>query len=262
MIKFNQLVIVANGDCQIDDGHTLKEGVVVCQKKFNPIPAMYVGDLLALKYEDLGKWIHNDGMSPMKYLFDVEIDRSEDVVDLKNGLIKFKRGTLSNKRTIWDNYEICLNAVRGKGMAFEFVKCEKTFQLHLEAARNHGASIACMHDTIGNFTPEQRHAIYMAAAVSHGQCLRLIPDEEKTDEMCLIAAIENPFSLEHIPERLQTELICTICVMKYGYVLYYVKHQTENICVEAVKSYIHAINFCNVRTKRVLDAHREAHGDS
>lgn len=79
------------------------------------------GGLYFCRYENFGLWVNYNGNGPMEYIWDVNIPESEKVVDMNNKL-KAHSIILSNKRSIWDNYELCLEAVKQNGSALQCVR--------------------------------------------------------------------------------------------------------------------------------------------
>ena len=120
-------VKLTNESC-IHNGFEFKEELNVDTLEFNPVKECVSGGLYFCRYEDFGKWIsYKDKI--MKYIWDVEIPEGEEVVDLGDKL-KAHKIILLNKRSIWDDKELCLEAVKKNGCALRYVK-EQTPELCL-----------------------------------------------------------------------------------------------------------------------------------
>jgi hypothetical protein len=88
-------------------------------------------------YENIGDWILLMG-EPMMYIWDVT-PADEKIVYMGN---KFRshKVILSNKRFIWDNYDICMNIVKRNGLLLEMVE-NQTDDMCMEAVKNYGRAL-------------------------------------------------------------------------------------------------------------------------
>ncbi len=108
-------------DC-IHNGYQYKEGLNCLEGEFNNEKIFGSGGLYFCCYEVIPKWIiYNKKL--MYYIWDVELCEDSKIVDMGDKL-KTDKFILTNKRTIWDNEEICKLAVKENGNSLQFVKTE------------------------------------------------------------------------------------------------------------------------------------------
>ena len=83
------------------------------------------------------------------------------------------------------------------------------------------------------------------AAIQDGLDLKEIPDDFRTEEICLAAVQEEGNELEFVPDKLKTEEICFEAVKKRSMALEFVpdKLKTEEICLEAVQKNAFALQY-------------------
>ena len=140
MSELEKYVKLTNESC-IHNGFEFKEGLNVDTLAFNPVKECLPGGLYFCRYKDFSKWIDYKENDIMKYMWDVEIPEGEKVVDLGDKL-KAHKIILSNKRSIWDDNELCLEAVKQYGRALEYVKEEfQTEDVCLEAVKQNGYAL-------------------------------------------------------------------------------------------------------------------------
>jgi hypothetical protein len=79
------------------------------------------------------------------------------------------------------------------------------------------------------------------------RALILVPENKKTDLICLNAVKNNADALQYVPEYIQTFEICSEAVKKNGFLLKHVAKQINKfaICVIAVKQNSYALEFVN-----------------
>jgi hypothetical protein len=96
-------------------------------------------------------------------------------------------------------------------------------------------------------------AFWVGAVQQDGYALEFVPDEFKTEVICLAAVRQKGFSLRYVPDRLETAEICLDAVQQNGYALQYVFDdlKTEEICLAAVRQNASAIYYIpdNLRAK-------------
>ena len=83
--------------------------------------------------------------------------------------------------------------------------------------------------------------------------LKYIPEEFKTEEICLEAVKNNSYALQHVNN--QTEEICLEAIKKDGYCLRYVNNQTDKICLEAINKNINAFNLIENPSQEVINCY-------
>ena len=214
-----------------------KEGLNEDVLEFDPINDCVPGGLYFCKYEDFGRWInYRDEL--IMYTWDVKIPGTAKVV-VMNDKVKCNKFILSNKRSIWDNEELCLEAVKQKGNALKYVK-EQTEEMCLEAVKQNGYAL--------RFVKEQTEEMCLVAVKQNGWALEYV--KEQTDEICLEAVKQNGDAL-HFVKVEQTEELCLEAVKQNGRALKYVKERTEETCLEAVKQNGDAFHFVSDELKAI-----------
>src|SRR5206468_2452135 len=78
-----------------------------------------------------------------------------------------------------------------------------------------------------------------------GWVLEYVPDELKTNELCLAAVSNNGCALEYVPDELKTNELCLAAVSRNGWVLEYVPDElkTNELCLAAVSNCGYALQF-------------------
>ena len=104
----------------VHNGYQYKEGLNCLDEEFNSDNICGKGGLYFCDKKDIGKWV-NYGDKVMHYIWDVTLVDDSKLVDMGNKL-KTDKFILQNKRTIWDNIELCKLAVQQNGSALGFVK--------------------------------------------------------------------------------------------------------------------------------------------
>lgn len=131
-IKFVKLT---NSRCRANEVN-LKEGLNESSFNTNPAPGKRYGGFSIHKFDDFGSNIFDMTKGElMEYMWDVEIP---DDANVKRSVIRtayFDKIILSNKRYIWDNNELCLEAVKKNYASLQYVK-NQTESLCLEAVKS------------------------------------------------------------------------------------------------------------------------------
>jgi len=78
-----------------------------------------------------------------------------------------------------------------------------------------------------------------------GFAMQHLPDELKTEELCLAAVQQNGKTLEFVPGALKTEALCLIAVQQDGVAIQFVPSEliTEELCIAAVRNVSYALDF-------------------
>jgi hypothetical protein len=187
----------------IHNGYQYKEGLNCLNQEFNNEKTCGSGGLYFCRKEDIGKWCYY-GSKLMYYIWDVELCKDSKIVDMGDKL-KTDKFILKNKRTIWDNEEICKLAVQQIG----YLLC---------------------------YVIEQTNEICKLAVQQYGYALRYVKPELITEEICKLAVKENGLSLCYVKKELMNEEICKLAVNQNGLALHYVKKElmNEEICKLAI----------------------------
>lgn len=201
-------VKLTNESC-CHNGFQYAEGLNTDIHEFNTDKVCDKGGLYFCKYEDFGEWIDYNTNGPMYWMWDVTIPENETIINMNNKL-KVHSFALSNKKSIWDNKELCLEVVQQDGCSLMFVK-EQTEEICLEAVRQDGEAL--------------QHV------------------KKQTKEMCLEAVRQYGLALEFVEE--QTDEICLEALRQDGRALEYVERQTKEMCLEAVKQNGKALEYVN-----------------
>jgi len=171
-------------------------------------------------YEQFGKWTFC-GNVKMEFMWDVEILDDSNVIVMNNHA-RCDKFILSNKRSMWNNEELCIDSIKQCGMNFKYV-INKTNALCLMAIESDGRVL----EHIDN----QSEAMCLAAVNQNANTLPYVTNQ--TDAICLKAVKQNGVTLYYVKN--QTHEICLEAVKQYGASLDYVINQTDEICLEAVK---------------------------
>jgi hypothetical protein len=198
-------------DC-IHNGYQYKEGLNCLEGEFNNENICGSGGLYFCRKEDIGKWTFYNGKL-MHYIWDVELCKDSKIVDMGDKL-KTNKFILKNKRTIWDNYEICKLAVSKN--------CSTLYYVNPKV----------MNDEICKL-----------AVSKNGNLLQFVKSELINEEICKLAVQQTGWALKYIKQELINEEICKLAVSKNGLSLYYVKKQTYEICKLAVQQDGNALRY-------------------
>jgi hypothetical protein len=215
------------------NGFQYKEGLNTDIHPFNTEKVCDKDGLYFCRYKDFPKWINYSLEGDMYWIWDVTIPEGTEVIDMGDKL-KSHSIMLSNRRCIWNNKELCLEAVKQDGDALYHVE-EQITELCLEAVKQDGHAL--------EFVEEQTTEICLEAVKQNG--IALFHVKEQTEDICLEAIKQNGIALCYVKE--QTTDICLEAVKQNGCTLYYVKEQTEEICLEAVKQNGDALNYVKAK---------------
>ncbi len=222
------------------NGVEMREGRVEDPLPFDPDPTCGPGGIYFCRERDVGRWIdfYEDKAAAV---FDVTLDDDEPVIEVGNDKLKSHAVTLSNRRSIWDNQELCLAAVQQKGCALQYVK-EQTPEICLAAVRENGYAL--------HYVNEQTPEICMASVQRSGYTLEYV--ENQTPDICLAAVQQNWWTLYNVKD--QTPEICLAAVQQNGCALQYVKEQTHEICLAAVQRDGWALQYVREQTPEIYKA--------
>ena len=174
-VKFVKLT----NESSVHNGFKFKEGLNTDTLNFDPREICAPGGLYFCDYKDFGKWI-DYGEHKMKYMWDVNVEDNMKIVPMYNN-VKCNKFILSNKRSIWNNEWLCLEAVKQNGCALEYVK-EQTEEI-------------C---SALKFVKEQTKEICLEAVKQNGLALEFV--KEQTKEICLEAVKQDGLALEFVKE--------------------------------------------------------------
>ena len=108
--------------------------------------------------------------------------------------------------------------------------------LHWALVRN-GRTLQYLPDNL------RTEAVCLAAVGKNGHALAYVPKPLRAEAMCLAAIGSNGLALSHVPEHLRTEALCIAAIGRNGRALEYVPEplRTEAICTVAVEQYGYAL---------------------
>ena len=86
---------------------------------------------------------------------------------------------------------------------------------------------------------------YLMIVKQDGYSLKYVPEEMKTEEMCLEAVKQDGYMIQFVPEEMITDDLCLIAVKQYGYMIQFVPEEmkTEDLCLIAAKRNGHALKY-------------------
>ena len=135
----NTLFVKLTNKQSLHNGYQYKNGLNILDGDFNEENICAKGGLYFCAYNDFGKWVNYREMK-MEYMWTVKIPDDAKVV-VMDEKIKTDKFILSDKKEIWTNKELCLEAVKQNGRALKYVK-NQTEAICLEAVKkNPGAKI-------------------------------------------------------------------------------------------------------------------------
>ncbi len=182
----------------IHNGYKYKEGLNCLEGEFNNERICGSGGLYFCRKEDFGKWI-NYNEKIMYYIWDVELCVDSKIVDMSDKL-KTNKFILKNKRTIWDNYEICKLSVKENGLSLKYVKPElMTEEICILAVQQNGYVLQCIKP---NFITEE---ICKLAVSKNGLALEYVKPELMNEEICKLAVKQNYDALKYVKEKFKTQ---------------------------------------------------------
>ena len=220
-----QYVKLTRESC-IHHSYQYKDGLNTDPEKFNPDKTCNDGGFYFYARDDFVKWLVYYGIhDPMYYMWDVAIPDNAHVVVMDKDVIKCNQFILSNKRSIWDNYDLCMEIVQTDGLMLYFIESKyQTDVLCKEAIRQDDRSIG--------FVITPTHEVYMEYVRLKAKNIENIPDHELTPELCVKLLETNSEVLPFI--KSPSEEVLTFMVKEDGMKLKDIKNQTQNMCMEAV----------------------------
>ena len=99
----------------VHNGYQYKEGLNCLDSEFNSDKICAQGGLYFCDEKDIGKWVKYNNKK-MDYIWDVVLLDDSKLANMTNKL-KTDKFILQNKRTIWDNSELCKLAVQHNGLS-------------------------------------------------------------------------------------------------------------------------------------------------
>ena len=230
------------------NGYQYKEGLNCLDGEFNNKKVCGSGGLYFCRKEDIGKWTFYN-YKQMHYIWDVKLCEDSKIVDMGDKL-KTDKFILSNKRSIWDNKELCKLSVSNNGNALEFVKPEfMSYEICKLAVQQSGYAL--------QYVPSEfiSYEICKLAVQRDGYALKYVPPGLMNEEICKLAFQENGYTLRYVSPELMNEEICKLAVQQDGYALQYVPPELMNkeICKLAVQNTLFAIPYikCELITDEI-----------
>jgi hypothetical protein len=202
-------------DC-IHNGYQYKEGLNCLNGEFNNEKICRYGGLYFCRKENIGKWTVYNGKQ-MYYIWDVELCEDSKIVDMGDKL-KTDKFILTNKRTIWDNEEICKLAVQYDGNLLNHVNRKvMTYEICKLAVQQNGYVLRLIKPTFMNYE------ICKLAVQQNGFVLQYVQPELMTDEICKLAVQQNPDSecyVKKTQNQLIKNILLSLIVGGIGFLLY------------------------------------------
>jgi len=198
------------------NGFQFKDGMNVDNILFNPTKKCSPGGIYFTEYDKIPIWIEY-GDNVMYWIRKVVIPDNAQVY-IEDYKFKADFMYLGERKSIWDDDELCMLAVQQNGWALQYVK-EQTLELCKLAVQ------------------QNEYALYYV--------------KKQTPELCELAVQKNGFALEYVKE--QTPEICKLAVQEIGYALEYVKEQTPELCMLAVQKDGLALEFVKEQTPEYVN---------
>ena len=220
------------------NGYQYKEGLNCLDGEFNNEKICGSGGLYFCRKEDIGKWSFYN-YKKMHYIWDVKLCEDSKIVDMGDKL-KTDKFILSNKRSIWDNEEICKLVVQQNGLLLKFVKQDiMNEEICKLACIKNGHALKFVKQDLMN------EEICKLAIKQNGYSLEYVKPELITDEICKLVVQQDCYALCYVNPELITDEICKLAVQQNGYALKYVKPElmTEEICKLAVQQNGYALKY-------------------
>ena len=121
----------------VHNGFKFVEGLNIDVIKFKPTHRCGPGGFYFCEYSKFGDWInYNKNIGMSMYIWDVVIPNDAKIFVLRNK-IKCDKFIISNKQYIWNNYTLCLEAVKQNGWNLQWVS-EQTEELCSLAIKQNG----------------------------------------------------------------------------------------------------------------------------
>ena len=150
----DHFVKLTNHSCN-HNGMEYEDGLNEDILDFNPVNKCVAGGLYFCDVDSFGRWTYYGG-EKMTYVWDVTIPADASVVVMANGKFKCNKFILSNKRSIWDNDQLCYRAVTTNGFALKFAE-NKTEALCLRAVKQSGWNIRFVENQTEEMKEEVRN---------------------------------------------------------------------------------------------------------
>lgn len=128
-------VKLTNESC-IHNGLEFKEGLNKDTIEFNSEKICGPGGLYFCDYRHFGKWTCYN-KKEMYYMWDVKIPDNASILMMDKKL-KCDMFILSNKRRIWTDSDLCLEAIKYDKRNMQFIKVQSTDAMWLEMCRQSG----------------------------------------------------------------------------------------------------------------------------
>lgn len=163
--KGTRFVKLTNESC-CHNGFKYEDGLNVDVQEFRPNTNCYPGGFYFCEYDKFYMWhvhrqyiekICNTGYVKMDYIWDVVIP---DDAKVAIGSDKFKcdRFILSNKRSIWDNKNLCKEIVKYRGVALAHVK-KQTPEICFEAVKQNKHALQYVNLSYLDLVKEKIHVV-------------------------------------------------------------------------------------------------------
>jgi hypothetical protein len=212
-------VKVMNKD-MINRGHRFQVGLNEIDN-FNSDPSIECAPgIYFCEAKCAAKWAFELGY---KYICDVEIPPDAKVLHLteksRTDKIILSRPVPIEDHQMWQNEDVCLEAVKVYGFALKYVK-NQTPEICLAAVHQSGCALV--------YVKEQTLEICYTAVHQHGSALRYV--KEQTPDLCLVAVREKGCALMYVKE--QTSEICLAALQEDRFALRYVKNQFDDSLLE------------------------------
>ena len=202
------------------NGYQFKDGLNVDNIPFNTKYECSAGGIYFCRIDNFTKYL--DYGKEMYYMRNIIVPDDSQVFEESNGKYKSDKLILLDKSVIFENEDLCLEAVKQDGYALFYVK-KQTPEICLVAVKQNGHAL--------DYVEEQTPELCLEAVKRNGFALQYV--KEQTPEICLTAVQQNGDALQYVKE--QTPEICLEAVKQDGHALEYVKEQTPEICLEASK---------------------------
>lgn len=272
---------VTNSDC-VHNQIVYADGLIEDVYPLDKSTTRYRGGLTISGKDQWWQWVcnNNNGIAPQEYIWDAEIPEGEEFVDMGDRF-KSRRIVVSNKRCIWTDYDTCMWLVSKNGALLKHVRVEHTHELCLAAAKTCGQSIMyakILSDeillaavkqyglSIELIPTNKRTAEICTEAVRERPlALEHVPENLQTYDMCMDAVSKYGFTLSYVKIPMTKDMVMAAvrnfgaalrfggnlidndvimeAVNQQGLSLMYAPFQNKEICVCAVKSNRHAMDY-------------------
>ena len=263
------------------NGYQFKDGLNIDTIPFNTKKECSAGGIYFCEFNNFVEYL-NYGYNHMHFMRNVVISDDAQVFEEPNGKYKSDKIILLDKSVIFENKEICLEAVRQNGCKLQYVK-EQTPEICLVAVRQNGCALMFVKDKTPElcldairqdgyalkYVKHQTPVICLEAVKQYGYALQYVKEQtlelcleavrqngdalqfvkKQSPEICLVAVKQNEFALDYVKN--QTPELCLIAVRRDGLALQYVKEQTPKICLVAVQQNGYALQYVTNQTPEI-----------